>query len=89
MCTKLNNLVIKLIEDDDDLIKQIFYEKNIFEKIDIDFISVLLKFIKLKYKEKLNKIIVNCEKDNVISNMYYYKIQIFKIIYYILYLTII
>ena len=69
MCNRLIELAIKLLEEDDDIVKDIFYENNLFEKFDIDFISVVSKFMKEKFKDKLSKIIVNCERNSILSNL--------------------
>ena len=69
MCNRLIELAIKLLEEDDDIVKNIFYENNLFVKFDIDFISVISKFMKEKFKDKLSKIIVNCERNSILSNL--------------------
>ena len=64
---KLIKLAIDLLEDQDDIIKDIFYKNN-FDKFDMDFISIIKKFLKEQFKDKLSQVIVNCERNGVISN---------------------
>ena len=64
---KVIESAIKLVEEQDDIIKDIFYKNN-FEKFDIDFIAIIIKFLKEQFKDKLSKVIVNCERNGVISN---------------------
>ena len=65
----LKEKTLDLINEEENIIKKIFYEKNIIDKFDIDFISILLKYVKIIFKEKLNEIIVDYEKDSVLSNI--------------------
>jgi hypothetical protein len=68
MFNKLIELAFKLLEEDDDIIKDIFYENNLFEKLCINFIPFASKFMKENFMDKLSKIIVICERNSALSN---------------------
>ena len=69
LCDILKEKTLDLINKEENIIKKIFYEKNIIDKFDIDFVSILSKYVKIIFKEKLNEIIVDYEKDSVLSNI--------------------
>ena len=69
--TKLTKLIQKLIKNKiekikDNMTMKIFTEYN-FEDNDVDFISVLIKYMKSIYSQKLIDILIHLENNNILS----------------------
>ena len=69
--TKLNKLIQRLIMNKienikDNIIMKCFTEYN-FEDNDVDFISMLIKYMKSIYNQKLVDILIHLEKNNILS----------------------
>ena len=64
---EIQNLVLKIIENINEKILTKVFRENKFEENDVDFISIIVKYMKYIYKHSLIKILLQLQQNNIIS----------------------
>ena len=63
------NTVFSHLEKERALITSMLFDSNIFDKLDIDFVGTISKYIKHRSTDFINKLVIQLEKDGVFSSM--------------------